>query len=122
MRSEKPSKQRASAKAASPIKRMGQHLDAKNLGNALLRHPQKKDINPEDCDHFKLIAHGPILPEEDTGWTLRISRGISEGTRNWIVQSDREFLNIWISCGQWKTFQDQPQVAPRQSDGIHYFF
>ena len=33
-------------------------------------------------------------------WTLRISSGMTEGICKWMMQSDREFLNIWVSCGQ----------------------
>ena len=55
----------SSANAASPIKRMGQYLDSKDLGNNLRQHLRKKDIEPEDCDQFELVAYGPIFPEEE---------------------------------------------------------
>ena len=56
----------ASPNAASPIGRMGHHLDAKNLGNTLRHHLQHNETNPEECGQFELIAYGPIFPEEDT--------------------------------------------------------
>ena len=41
------------------------------------------------------ISNSAIL-----SWTLRISSGMTEGICKWMMQSDREFLNIWVSCGQ----------------------
>ena len=34
------------------------------------------------------------------GWTLRILSSMSEGVCEWLIQRDREFLNVWASCGQ----------------------
>ena len=33
-------------------------------------------------------------------WTLRILSSMSEGVCEWLIQRDREFLNVWASCGQ----------------------
>ena len=52
----------ASPNAASPFKRMGQHLDPKALGNALLQYLKKRNVPARDC-RFELIAHGPVLRE-----------------------------------------------------------
>ena len=43
----------------------------------------------------EFISNSAIL-----SWTLRISSGMTEGICKWMMQSDREFLNIWVSCGQ----------------------
>ena len=54
----------SSANAASPIKRMGQHWDAKNRGNSLFTHLGKNKISPELCEGCEMIAYGPLFPEE----------------------------------------------------------
>ena len=43
--------------------------------------------------HFRETAR-------EVAWTLHISSGMTEVICKWMVQSDREFLNIWVSCGQ----------------------
>ena len=52
----------ASPNAASPFKRMGQHLDPKVLGNALLQYLEKYKVPAGDCK-FELFAHGPVFSE-----------------------------------------------------------
>lgn len=53
--------------AASPFARIGQHLDIKPKANAnmLLRHIRSRGLDPEQCS-YKLIAVGPIFPEQKT--------------------------------------------------------
>lgn len=53
--------------AASPFSRIGQHLDLrpKASANMLLRHIRKRGLDPEQCN-FKLIAIGPVFPEQST--------------------------------------------------------
>jgi hypothetical protein len=52
----------SSNNAQSPFNRMGQHLGS-NAKNNVLRHSlESKDVDPESCA-FRLVAHGPILPE-----------------------------------------------------------
>ena len=52
----------ASPYAASPFGRMGQHLDPKSLGNALLQYLKNRNVPPEGC-RFELTAYGPMFPE-----------------------------------------------------------
>ena len=61
----------SSANAASPINRIGQHLDTNEKSNPLRTHLQKLDIQPEDCTDFELIAFGPIF-EEDKAWSKHL--------------------------------------------------
>jgi hypothetical protein len=53
--------------AASPFTRVGQHLDLrpKASANMLLRHIRKRSLDPQRCN-FKLIAIGPVFPEQST--------------------------------------------------------
>ena len=41
---------------------MGQHLDPKSLGNALLQYLKKRNVPARGCK-FELIAYGPVFPE-----------------------------------------------------------
>jgi hypothetical protein len=52
----------SSSNAQSPFNRMGQHLGFNAKNNVLRRSLKSKDVNPERCV-FRLVAHGPILPE-----------------------------------------------------------
>ena len=53
--------------AASPFARIGQHLDVrpKASANMLFRHIRKRGFDPQRCS-FKLIAVGPVFPEQTT--------------------------------------------------------
>lgn len=53
--------------AASPFARIGQHLDLrpKASANMLLRHIRSRGLDPQRCS-FKLIAVGPVFPEQKT--------------------------------------------------------
>lgn len=53
----------ASPYASPPYVRMGQHLGSNKNQNALRRHLIDREIAPEACRSFELIAHGPIHPE-----------------------------------------------------------
>ena len=123
----------ASPNAASPIKRMGQHLDAKNLGNALRRHLRHQDIEPEDCDHFELIAYGPMFPEETT-WTEHIPpRDIMAALEKKLADSleanhtvmNKVYAKKKLDAKRWEQvreafaehFQDLRTTADNQSSG-----
>lgn len=56
----------SSPHAASPFQRIGQHLDsrANAKANSLSRLLESNKLNPFDC-HFKMVAIGPIFPEQD---------------------------------------------------------
>ena len=56
----------SSPNAQSPFNRMGQHLGRAVNSSMLRNHLSKQGIEPEDCS-FRLVAHGPILPEVTTG-------------------------------------------------------
>lgn len=56
----------SSANAQSPFHRMGQHLGRAVNSSMLRNHLAGRDVEPEDCT-FRLIAHGPVLPEGPTG-------------------------------------------------------
>jgi hypothetical protein len=54
---------------------MAQHLGSNINSNALRRHLEKLRIAPEECE-FRLVAHGPILPEEKSGEEHRRARDV----------------------------------------------
>lgn len=53
----------SSPNASPPYIRMGQHLGSIKNQNALRTHLQNRNVSPEECDQFDLVAHGPIRPE-----------------------------------------------------------
>jgi hypothetical protein len=53
----------SSPNASPPYIRMGQHLGSIKNQNALRSHLAKRDVSPEECRAFDLVAHGPIYPE-----------------------------------------------------------
>jgi hypothetical protein len=57
----------SSPNAQSPFKRIGQHLDPSPnaKGNALGRQLKGAGIDPLKCK-FKMVAIGPVFPEQDT--------------------------------------------------------
>lgn len=52
----------SSPNAQSPFNRMGQHLGFAKNSSMLRNHLQGRDVSPDLCS-FRLVAHGPILPE-----------------------------------------------------------
>jgi hypothetical protein len=52
----------SSANAQSPFVRMGQHLGFAKNSNMLRTHLGRYGVDPGQC-RFRLVAHGPILPE-----------------------------------------------------------
>lgn len=65
----------SSPNAQSPFNRMGQHLGFNVKSNVLRRRLEKSGIAPGVCD-FRLIAHGPILAEEQMVDKHRCARDI----------------------------------------------
>jgi len=55
----------SSARASSPFKRIGQHLDPSPnaKGNALGKQLQRAGVNYEECS-FEMVAVGPVYPEQ----------------------------------------------------------
>jgi hypothetical protein len=52
----------SSANAQSPFNRMGQHLGSAMNSSMLRNHLAARGLEPRDCS-FRLVAHGPVLPE-----------------------------------------------------------
>ena len=53
----------SSPNASPAYIRMGQHLGTAETQNALRKHLRTRNILPEQCQRFDLVAHGPIFPE-----------------------------------------------------------
>ena len=53
----------SSPNASPPYIRMGQHLGSVRSQNALRAHLLNRNVLPEECQKFDLVAHGPIHPE-----------------------------------------------------------
>ena len=53
----------SSPHATAPYTRMGQHLGFAKNQNALRKHLSHRDVEPESCEVFDLVAHGPIYSE-----------------------------------------------------------
>lgn len=53
----------SSPRATPPYQRMGQHLGHMRNSNALRQHLVKRQVEPEACTAFHLVAHGPLYPE-----------------------------------------------------------
>lgn len=51
--------------ATPPYQRMGQHLGRQKTQNALRKHLESKGIEPEQCQSFHFIAHGPLFPQAE---------------------------------------------------------
>lgn len=63
----------SSLNAAAPFARMGQHLGSNERDNMLRRHLQRRQVRPERCISFDLIAHGPVF-EEARDWQTHKKR------------------------------------------------
>jgi hypothetical protein len=53
----------SSPNASPPYIRMGQHLGSVKSQNALRKHLINVGVDPEECQAFDLVAHGPIYAE-----------------------------------------------------------
>src|ERR1035441_3863510 len=79
--------------AQSPYNRMGQHLGVSNKATNMLRsNLLKKDVDPNRCKSFEMVAYGPILPE---------GRNMEEHTpkRNKIAAMERELCSALCASG-----------------------
>lgn len=65
----------SSSNAQSPFNRMGQHLGFNDNSNVLRRRLLASDIDPDTCT-FRLVTHGPLMPEasSDTEHRSRLGR------------------------------------------------
>ena len=87
----------SSPNAASPFGRMGQHLDPKSLGNALLQYLGTYRVAAKDCK-FELISHGPLFCEapnmgEHKGPWSRVS-SVEKELRDALVRAGYEVMNL----------------------------
>jgi hypothetical protein len=62
----------SSPNAQSPFNRMGQHLGFAKNSSMLRNHLQGRGVSPDLCS-FRLVAHGPILPEAED-WKSHVVR------------------------------------------------
>ena len=53
----------SSTKASSPFTRIGLHLSTNDNQNTIRKHLAKREVQPENCLSFEMIAHGPMFPE-----------------------------------------------------------
>jgi hypothetical protein len=65
----------SSPNAQSPFSRLSAHLGTNPRSSALRRHLAKRKFAPESC-RFRLVAHGPLLPEADTLGGHRSARDV----------------------------------------------
>ena len=63
----------SSSKASQPFARMGQHLGNNPHQNMVRRHLESRQVSPEACKSFELIAYGPLFPEA-TDWPTHVER------------------------------------------------
>jgi len=80
----------SSAKASSPFKRIGQHLDPSPnaKGNALGRQLERAGVKCQECT-FEMVAVGPIFEEQETfeahkpyrDRTARLERAVADWLR-----------------------------------------
>src|SRR5260370_21780162 len=90
----------SSPNAQSPFNRMGQHLGFNTKSNVLRRSLKSKNIDPERCV-FRLVAHGPILPEAANQQAHTRSRdcvaAIEKALSLALVEAGYEVMNI-VHC------------------------
>lgn len=62
--------------ATPPYQRMGQHLGHQKTQNALRKYLEQNGIEPERCQAFHLVAHGPLFPQAVDMQAHRVPRDI----------------------------------------------
>ena len=91
----------SSPRANPPYLRMGQHLGNNKKQNALRRQLLKKGVEPEDCDSFELISHGPLFPEQNDLEAHKQPRDIvaalEKELRDSLFEAGYQVLNI-VHC------------------------
>lgn len=96
----------SSPNAASPLKRMGIHLDPRARGNCLWRLLTDRKHKPDDCA-FELAAFGPIFDEKIGMEAHRPIRDRSAGLEGALMSWFREReLPILNSAGVRRALQD----------------
>lgn len=77
----------SSPHATPPYQRMGQHLGHQKMQNMLRQNLEKKNIEPERCLSFELIAYGPMFPEAKDMAAHRIPRDIMSGLERALAEA-----------------------------------
>jgi hypothetical protein len=75
----------SSPNAQSPFNRMGQHLGFAKNSSMLRNHLQGRDVSPDLCA-FRLVAHGPILPEAEDWETHVIRRDLAAAVEKQLAE------------------------------------
>lgn len=75
----------SSPNAQSPFNRMGQHLGFAKNSSMLRNHLQGRDVSPDLCA-YRLVAHGPILPEADDWKTHVIRRDLAAAVEKQLAE------------------------------------
>ncbi len=81
----------SSINAQSPFNRMGQHLGFNENSNVLRHRLEQEGVLAESCT-FRLIAHGPILPEATT-------REAHEQRRDCIAAMEKALADAMLAAG-----------------------
>lgn len=75
----------SSPNAQSPFNRMGQYLGFAKNSSMLRNHLQGRDVSPDLC-LFRLVAHGPILPEAEDWKSHVIRRDLAAAVENQLAE------------------------------------
>jgi len=75
----------SSPNAQSPFNRMGQHLGFAKNSSMLRNHLKGRDVSPDHCS-FRLVAHGPILPEAEDWKTHVIRRDLAAAVEKQLAE------------------------------------
>lgn len=93
----------SSANAQSPFNRLSQHLGSNRHSNALRRQLVAKDIEPESCRSFEMIAYGPIFPhastDEEHKASWRLVAALEKALRDALLTAGYTVLND-VRCHQ----------------------
>lgn len=100
----------SSPNAQSPFVRMGQHLGFAKTSCMLRTHLVGHKVNPDECS-FRLIAHGPVLPEanpkEMRGHTVLRNRvaAVEKALACAMAEAGYKVMNT-VKC----TFPEEPEL------------
>ena len=75
-------------------------LQAADALRTAVRRFQTEDRSMPEEPGARAAAAERLRAARTLAWTLRISSGISKGIYKSVVQSDGEFLRIWVGGGQ----------------------
>ena len=78
--------------AAAPFSRAGQHFGTNENQNMIRRHLEKREICPEQCITFELIACGPLF-KETKDWNEHVPR------RDKVARLEKELADSLKAAG-----------------------